>query len=437
MSLLWIESFGGLDGSTLDRKYLVSGTGALTVVNPPGRRANAALRSSDGSDAYILIAIPVRQTITIGCAIRYDSFSGAGDDQPLRFYGPDGQLHILININPSGNIEIARSGTTLATGSTVLSEDVWYYLEVQLTIGNAGIGSYEVRLDGAVELGPTVADTQNGGTAEINNIQVGNIDNGGGAPSVDMMITDLYIFDDSGSTNNDFIASTSYDVHIESHLPVADGTVNDWIPLGGGSNFEEVNDASGPDEDTSYNSTDSAGNQELYDMGNIVNDPDSILGLQVNACSKRLAGPTHPIDDLIRSGGTDYIGSLGTYYPPNEYDVQSLISETDPDTGIAWTDTGFNAAEFGVGIALSPSPSTSLLSASLSPSPSLSASASPSTASLSISLSPSLSPSLSISLSPSISLSVSLSPPSGSPSLSPSAEIAEAQGIPVNIPTNL
>lgn len=79
----------------------------------------------------------------------------------------------------------------------------------------------------------------------------------------------------------------------------------------------------------------------------------TIAGMQLNYTLRKETGSTRQIDDIIRSGGTNYsgAGSASGFFPGNSYEVFSSIHEQDPDTAAAWTESGVNSAEFGQEIA--------------------------------------------------------------------------------------
>jgi hypothetical protein len=350
MSLLWLESFRGLSASTLVNKYSVIGQPGVNmdIISPPGRRARAALSITDDSQ-NIIKHVDNKQTLIIGFAIYWPSSGGSGIptfNQLLILNSQAGVDQVNLYYATGPVLQVRRGGTILATGTTVLQEDTWYYIELKVTIDNSPNGSYELRINGATEVSDPAVDTQD--DASNNTIQEVNIGSFG-FNNTTVLITDWYIFDDAGSTNNDFIASNSYDVHVEPKFPNADGTTNDWTPQGGGENYVEVDEAGGIDGDTTYNSADTVGNIDLYELPDLVNPPDSILGIQINLDARKEPGPARTIEDVVRSGGSNFLGSgsIASMSVNSDYEPYHTIHETDPDTAAAWTESGFNAAEFG------------------------------------------------------------------------------------------
>jgi hypothetical protein len=53
------------------------------------------------------------------------------------------------------------------------------------------------------------------------------------------------------------------------------------------------------------------------------------------------------LNTLIKSGATEDAGT-GEVIASASYKVLRRVSETDPATGVAWTVSGLNAAQFGV-----------------------------------------------------------------------------------------
>ena len=100
----------------------------------------------------------------------------------------------------------------------------------------------------------TGVDTQNGGVAQIDNIELH------GASSPDPVFDDIYVLDDAGSDNTDFLG----DCRVETIFPDADGNENDFTASPAVSNYLNVDDGGSPDDDTTYNWSATATDRELY-----------------------------------------------------------------------------------------------------------------------------------------------------------------------------
>jgi hypothetical protein len=246
---------------------------------------------------------------------------------------------IQLETTAGGELEIRRGSTLLEVSSGLgLTTDTWYHIEVKVLIHQSA-GEIEVRVDEVAVIGPTgTLDTQADATYDvINNIQlIGDV-------TSDPTFDHLIIMDQAGLKNNDFLGQ---DVVVETLAPVADGTTNDWTPLSGLTNYEMVDEAN-PDDLTSYVSTSTVDDTELYDMTDITRAITVVHGVQARCCvSRELATGAGPREMrmVARSGVTDYEGAIwGTSLGWKFIDE---MWEDDPDGG-DWDETSVNAAEFG------------------------------------------------------------------------------------------
>lgn len=81
----------------------------------------------------------------------------------------------------------------------------------------------------------------------------------------------------------------------------------------------------------------------------MLHTPTTINGVQINLQAEKTDAGLRSIQSVIRSGGSDTDGTsraLGTSYL-----ILTQIAETDPNTAAAWTQSGFDSAEFGAKVA--------------------------------------------------------------------------------------
>jgi hypothetical protein len=247
MALLWIESFGGVDTSTLDEKYNISGSVEVGTAPLHRRTTTALICDASGESISYTLSADVN-TMIIGFAWQAGGLGSAS--RILEFVSPNDVVQVSLEVQTNGSIDVNR-GTSTTIGSTsasVVTANEWYYIELSTTIGNTG--AFELRVDGVNEASNGSVDTQDDGASD----QIRTFVLGALSATITNNFTDLYVLDTTGAApQNTFIATTSYDVHIHHRKPEADGTTNDWTPQGAGDNYVEVNQDA-PDGDTTYNS---------------------------------------------------------------------------------------------------------------------------------------------------------------------------------------
>jgi hypothetical protein len=209
---------------------------------------------------------------------------------------------------------LAGGSTIVAEGTTQITTEKWWYLEIKAYIHNTA-GTCELRVNGVTEANETGLDTQGGSLSTIDytylyhNTYVG-----------DVYFDDLYICDNNGSTNNDFLG----DCKVETLLPNGAGASTDWTPSTG-SNYQCVDDNPSND-DTDYVSETTAGDHDTYTFDDLATTSGTVYGVQHMVAARKADAGSRTL---------------------KTYDYYMDILEEDPDTSSQWTISGVNSAEFG------------------------------------------------------------------------------------------
>lgn len=336
MALLWIEGFesfgtsNGVAPSGLDAKYPLTNQTAFMDVEA-GRVAGKSLEMEGGS-AYIQTPdLGSQTTIVMGFGFKY---AAVGTAKFLSFYEPASVEGLNFRITAAGEIQAYRLSTLLGTSSAgAVTAGVWRFIEIKATI-NDTTGSVEVKVAGSTILNLTSQDTKQGSTAEWAGFRLVS---GGGTGQ--FVFDDWYILDTSGAQNNDFIGNHRVDLV----QPDSAGDSAQYTPSAG-SNYQNV-DENPKDDDTTYNENATTGNKDLFNYG-AMPSIGTISGLQVNTVCRETDASTFSLKTLIKTGTTesaDTAQTIGTTTYVNLY----RVSELDPDTSSAWTESGVNGAQFG------------------------------------------------------------------------------------------
>lgn len=266
----------------------------------------------------------------------------------LASFSSAGVTKVGLCINASSNIVLATSFTSaltvtttsnctvLATSSNALLPGTWAYLELKVDLSTGAVtaqvtyaGSTSVWASGTMASGGTL----NGFAFNGHNSN----------PSAN--VDDFYIVNSSGSVNNNCLGES----RIMTSLPSGDDTATPgtnllWTPNSGTAHYSRVNESS-PDDDTSYNASNTVGQIDTYTYP-AISPTGPIAGVQTVGCMRKDDVGNRSVALEVRSGGTNYDGSANGLF--SSYLMFRRIDETDPATGSAWTPSGVNAAELGV-----------------------------------------------------------------------------------------
>lgn len=196
MTLLYMDGFEHLDLAS--RGWAVSGSPTfVTGVNT--RFGYGAAVSVPLGTGAIKRAFTPSTKIIMGVA-RKVPLTGTINGNGIGFW-TDGGTNLQISfkrINGTNGYGLYRGGNLLATSSAVFTEN-WHYIEIMCTISDT-TGRFLVHVDGAVAMDFT-GDTRNVNTALL----IDAITLSTEFSNTPAVHDDLYILDDLGSINNDFL----------------------------------------------------------------------------------------------------------------------------------------------------------------------------------------------------------------------------------------
>lgn len=338
MALLWIEGFEGFgvtNGNApqgVEEKYIDTHRISFTTIQD-GRLAGKSWKSTTSSSPHIITPhLGGPSTIVVGFAFMVARV--VNTISVMNMYEPDKTLGMNIQI-VADELRVRRGTTTLATTTDLnLQVDTWYYIEFKTTIHDTN-GAYELRVDETTELSASSVDTQ------VSFGQIDLVQFITAASSLDhFSFDDIYILDNSGTANNDFLGKC----RVDGILPNAAGDATDFTPSAG-SNYAAMDD--NPDDgDTTYVESDTPTDQDLYNYASMPASIGDVKGIQINTMTRLTDAESFDLKTLVKSGTTTDAdsGQAAT----NDYVTLHRIVEEDPDTSAAWTESGINAAQFGL-----------------------------------------------------------------------------------------
>lgn len=330
MALRFIDSFDHYATADITTKY--NANFSCTIGSGGRNSTNALLASSYGTGVDKALTTS-GATAIIGLAFKI--VTGPNLNAQILHIKESNTDQCYLRLNTGLTISIVRGdGTVLATSSTALSTNTFYFLEWKLTINNS-TGASEVRVDGVNIVSTSSADTQNTASATWDAVRI--LGDGGGA-SGSVIIDDLYICDGSGSLNNDFLGP----VRVKAAFADGAGNYSQFTPSAG-SNFQNVDETS-QDGDTTYNSETTAGEKDTYTFA-ALGLTGTVKGVQTNLMVRSDAVGAETVAPTWRISSTDYDGTAVAVN--TSYVDKTQVYETSPATAAAWTVSEIDGAEFG------------------------------------------------------------------------------------------
>ena len=339
MALLFMDSFDHY--TTLTEKH--SGANACSISAGVGRWGSSGVLAGSGNSTcyFYKTFADYKSTLIAAMAFKVDVYT---PNSLLGFYD-SGTLHCDLRFTAGGLLTFTRAGAVLSTGTTVIPLDAWQYVEVKATISDTG--SYQVKLNGINEIhtlgGPVSGDTRNGANASTNQVRWGHTVGGNLSWSID----DVYVCDTSGSVSNDFLG----DIRVEYLVPTGAGVRTGFTPSTG-SNWSNVDET--PASDTDYNSANTPGAMDLFQMANLSGN-GLVHGVQtISRGKKDDAGFRKFKPAFYKASG---LGDTNRWYTGTQDPVLDSyiflpiqVMTTSPDTGVAWTVDEVNAIQYGYAV---------------------------------------------------------------------------------------
>jgi hypothetical protein len=342
MALLWIDGFdnyGTSVGSAPSPAGIMART-YPTVANESAFCVRAGRLSGYAIDMPVNATLYFRQnglttnaTLVVGFALQLSVLSN-----DLEFFALyDGTTKgINLSILPTGEIRIRCGTTILATSSGAgITVNSWYFLELKVLCDDT-VGTYKLRVGGHNVCSGTGADTKAGTNAYHDGFQfIGST----GMASV--IVDDLYVLDASGAANNDFLGN----MRVVTIRPDAAGDVTEFTP-DSGANYARVNEAICGD-DSNYVEDDTVDEKDLYNYGALGGVLATVAGIVVTTDCRETDATNFDLKTPCKSGATES-DDAGQAIGSTNYVSRRRLMETDPNTGVAWTPTNLEAAQFGV-----------------------------------------------------------------------------------------
>ena len=343
MAIIFMDSFDHYTKAEVLNKWSSSALGANNSGIGAGGRFGNCVYFGDWYASYLIKNIETHpRTMIVGFAF-YQTGPPNGDTI-FGLYGGGTLQCKLTWVSATSSIK-AWTATTDRGAVAIIPSSSWVYIEVKAYIDNAG-GTFEVRVSGTPVLVLSGIDTQAHASINyIDQVMLGR-DNPSGV-AFNSKYDDCYMCDTTGSVANDFLGDT----RIEYLAPTGAGVRTQFTPSTG-SNWQNVDES--PASDADYNSNNSPGAMDLFQMANLsVNG--LVHGVQtISRAKKDDAGFRKALPVFYKASG---LGDTARFYKGSQAPVLDSFTNlpiqvmtTSPDTGVAWTVDEVNALQYGYAV---------------------------------------------------------------------------------------
>lgn len=332
MALKWIDGAEGWgDATYAARAYQDTANVAVTTPRvSPGLRAftlngGRMQTPSLGVQNTWIVGMGIRMATVITGMVKF--FSG-GSEQ-CRF-----------EVENSGGLprwRLRRGATVVATSPT-FALNQWFYFEFKVDVLTSG-ATYELRQNEVNILSGSGANLANTGANGADSI-------GWGYHTGTLLFDDIYILDSTGAAPQNTFLGDVVAVHV---LPAAEGHQNDFTPSTGTNNAANVDDPETAASGADYNSSDTNAQEDYYTFADMpATGLGTIYGIRISGSWAMASTGSRVARYRYYNGSTEF--TLGNNVSAASTGIVELpqISETNPNTGVAWTKAEIDAAEFGV-----------------------------------------------------------------------------------------
>lgn len=340
-----LENFGSFGGYFVDENF-DNGQPAIRIQNNlsgtqilrmgPGITGNH--RFTSRSDWYIHFAYGLFQTSQLGSLIL-----SLDDTTTSPFKGTTIAQCILAVQNQGSNgnrfLLLKNDATTVLASSSFFKQEGIYYFQLHVNIGNSG--SSRLLINGIEQWNVSGIDTQHTANNTANAVSL--LNNNFNRVT---LISNVVIGDDRADGLTPSFNTLMGEFVVGKIQPNDVGDSSDFNPVGTANNWDNVNDYTDPDDDTTYNETSTSGNKDLFNYEDVGIIPTGIIfGWNLRTKARKTDAGTRSLQHIIKPTTTEYSGY--THPLISTYTWFTDLEDINQDTGLRYTDAEINNHQFG------------------------------------------------------------------------------------------
>lgn len=311
----------------------VGGGVSLIAGRFAGQAMDVSLSTGSGNPSQAILPIQDSADNALGFAFKTPIIGNFGAG--FSFYSLqdiNGTILIDLHLNAIGNIFVYVGATLVGTCTDrFMLNASWHYIELEWERADVD-GRIRLILDGDEQFEFT-GDT-NASAFALGQMQV----RAATFVGISWICDDLYMLKDS--------AVCLGESRIQARELTSDFDV-DWARLSGASNYLMVNTSDG---DTTYNSSNTPGDLDLFEFDDVTVNPSVIHSVSLCIASRKEDSATRTIKGTISSAGDVAHGP--DYNQIIDYTWTRPIFTLDPDGMIPWVKAKVNATKVGYTLVL-------------------------------------------------------------------------------------
>jgi hypothetical protein len=331
MALLW---FDGFDNYGSDENILKAyDYGSFGYWRSGGRFSTSiGMYYSYGYTLYK--TIPNHTQLFVGFAFN----NVALNHNFLLFQDASNNDQLTLNVNSSGNIEVKRGTTILATSTNIIYVNNWDYIAVDVGFDNT-TGYIQVWINGVKDIDISNIDTQNTALSGCSRLALTS------EKTLQIYFDDFYIADNTGSLNNTIIPEAK----VIPLIPSADTAQKDFTASTGSDNYAMVDEVT-PDGDTTNVNASTNNAKDIYELSDLPAGTSDVYGVSTIVYARKDDTGVAYLNYGIKSGSTESF-SLNNLLSTS-YVHFIKFDETDPNTSSQWTYSTVNSLQCGISVSL-------------------------------------------------------------------------------------
>lgn len=289
------------------------------------------------SSSGIFGKIPAPGTLIVGFGFRISSLTA---NATIATFSSDvsstADLGLRIRVLTTGALNFYNELTNTSIASSAagtIAINTWYHLEFKIVFGL--VGSVQARVNEVSVCSASLVDTLCGAaTTSIFHLM--------NSASSTAYFDDLYMCDQAGGNNNDYLGA----VRIFSLFPTANGVTNDFAVTGAANNSAALSSQT-PDF-TSYTSSSVSGAKDLLEVQNLPSSPTTVFGVQVAGRVQDQGSSSMGTRQLgIRTAAVELFGSAQRATAGSWVNIRQVF-ENQADGITAWDEAAINNLQVGI-----------------------------------------------------------------------------------------